>query len=180
MDIVVFKRRFGFPFVFSAISSIILLLLSFSFAMHSLKHHMPYLILLIVFVTAVAIYCLYLKNPSGALHLNLSHSGNEVRVTVLNKYILSRSEFKALNNTGTTQMSSQQASSVYRVAKTSRSNLLGIWLHLVPALSDIDKKIVKNDVKMFIGRWQLEDRGFRSLCRHLIWYLEPMEGDNLC
>jgi hypothetical protein len=85
------------------------------------------------------------KNPVTLLYLTFDHQNNQLRLTDVDGIETS-----------------------YRVAKQSKSCPFGIWLYLADPSSPV--RLVKVRL-LFIGKWQIDPRGFRALHRHLAWYL---------
>jgi hypothetical protein len=58
---------------------------------------------------------------------------------------------------------------VFLFENGSRANAFGIWLKLKSPDKDQDEVI---RLQYFFARWQMSNRAFRALHRHLIWYID--------
>lgn len=57
----------------------------------------------------------------------------------------------------------------FSIKKGSRANAFGIWLILKQAGKNEDVFVPS---KFFFARWQMNQRAFRALHRHLIWHID--------
>jgi hypothetical protein len=59
---------------------------------------------------------------------------------------------------------------LFSITKGSRANAFGIWLRLKSTGKDKDMFV---QTKCFFARWQMNQRAFRAIHRHLIWHVNP-------
>jgi hypothetical protein len=99
--------------------------------------------LFIVYFSYLSVH--YWRSQSTLLYLQLDHENNQLCFV----------EYDGVR--------------LFSISNGSKANAFGIWLKLKSADKDQDTVVQK---QCFFARWQMNQRAFRAIHRHLIWHID--------